>query len=172
MAEMKKITYRQAEERWMVGAYHNTSFAEAGAAWQAFYSSGVNDKLQTIASETCCDDINANVGIGMMYNFRDMNHFEFIIGDFMKVGTVVPEGLQTKHVPGGLTAHVQVEGANIAEILESAYLLITEAIEKTGKQIDLEHFYWCEVYTQERFCEPMSRGEKVTIDYILPVLPE
>lgn len=172
MAEMKKITYRQAEERWMVGAYHNTSFTEAGAAWQAFYSSDVNNKLQTIASDTCCDDIDANVGIGMMYNFRDMNHFEFIIGDFMKVGTVVPEGLQAKHVPGGLTAHVQVEGANIAEILEAAYLLITEAIEKTGKRIDLEHFYWCEVYTQERFCEPMSRGEKVTIDYILPVLPE
>jgi len=172
MAEMKKITYRQTEERLMVGAYHNTSFAEAGAAWQACYSSDLNDKLQTIASETCCDDIDANAGIGMMYNFRDMNHFEFIIGDFMKVGTVVPEGLQAKQVPGGLTAHIQIEGGNIAEILESAFLLITEAIEKTGKRIDLEHFYWCEVYTQERFCEPMSRGEKITIDYILPVLPE
>ncbi|MEZ4509389.1 MAG: hypothetical protein R2881_07105 [Eubacteriales bacterium] len=90
----------------------------------------------------------------------------------MKVGTVVPEGLQAKHVSGGLTAHIQVEGANIAEILESAFLLITEAIEKTGKRIDLEHFYWCEVYTQERFCEPMSRGENNNRLYPLPVLPD
>ena len=171
MAEMKRITYHQTQERWMVGAYHDTSFAEAGAAWQAFFSGDVIGKLQTIADETCCDDIDANAGIGMMYNFRDMNHFEFIIGDFMKAGTAVPEGLLAKPVPAGWTAQIQIEGGSVAEILESAYLLITEAIEKTGRLIDLEHFYWCEVYTLERFCEPMNRGEKVIIDYILPVLP-
>jgi AraC family transcriptional regulator len=171
MAQMKQITYKQTPERLMVGAYHNTSFAEAGAAWEAYYQSDVNDKLQTIAGETCCDDIAANAGIGMMYNFRDMNHFEFIIGDFMRSGTVVPEGLQSKLVPDGLSAHIQIEGNSIPDILESAYLLITEAIEKTGKRIDLEHFYWCEIYTLERFCDPLSRGEKVTIDYLIPVLP-
>ena len=57
----------------------------------------------------------------------------------------------------------------LEDIIPSAYLLITEAIEKTGRQIDFEHFYWCDVYTCERYCEPMRRGEKVILDYILPV---
>ena len=170
MAEMKKITYRQAEERWMVGVYHDTSFAEAGGAWQQFFQSDVNEKLDAMVEAKSCEDIDSNVGIGMMFDFKDMNHFALILGDFVKVGTAIPDGLCEKHIPGGLTAHVQIEGGNVAEILESAYLLITEAIEKTGKRIDLAHFYWCEVYTQERFCEPLSRGEKVTIDYIVPVL--
>ena len=171
MARMKQIIYKETPERLMVGVYHDTSFAEAGSAWQAFYQSDVNEKLETIADAKCCDDIDSNVGIGMMYDFRDMNHFSFIIGDFVNVGTVIPEGLQAKHTSAGCTAHVQIEGNDIPDILDSAYLLITEAIETTGRRIDQEHFYWCEIYTQERFCDPLARGEKVTIDYLIPVLP-
>ncbi len=37
------------------------------------------------------------------------------------------------------------------------------------KEINHEYFYWCEIYTKERFSIPLSRGEKVVIDYILPV---
>jgi len=66
---------------------------------------------------------------------------------------------------------VQIEGENVGDIVASAYLLITEAIEKTGRQVDFDNFYWCEVYTVERFCEPLKRGGKVAIDYIMPVLP-
>lgn len=171
MAQMKRITYKETPERMMVGAFHDTSFAEAGKAWQAFYQSEVNEKLETIADAKCCDDIDSNVGIGMMYDFRDMNRFSLIIGDFVNAGTAIPEGLQAKHTPAGCTAHVQIEGSTIPDIFDSAYLLITEAIETTGRRIDQEHFYWCEIYTQERFCNPMSRGEKVTIDYLIPVLP-
>ena len=140
MAEMKKIIYLEAQERLMVGVYHDTSFAEAGSAWQDFYSSGANEKLDAMADVKCCDDIDSNAGIGMMYNFKDMNHFEFIIGDFVKVGSAIPDGMYAKQTHGGLTAHIQIEGSNVAQILESAFLLITEAIEKTGKRIDLDHF--------------------------------
>ena len=171
MAQMKQITYKETPERLMVGASHNTSFAEAGNAWQAFYQSDVNEKLETIADAKCCDDIDSNVGIGMMYDFQDMDHFSLIIGDFVNVGTAIPQGLQAKHTPAGCTAHVQIEGSNIPDILDSAYLLITEAIETTGRRIDQAHFYWCEIYTQERFCDPLAKGEKVIIDYLIPVLP-
>ena len=172
MAQLKRIVYKESEERLMVGAYHETSFFEAGQAWQAFYQGDIPEKLGTLADVKCCDDIDSNVGIGMMYNFSDMNHFEFIIGDFVRVGSVIPDGLRAKRIPAGLVAHIQIEGSNVAEILESAYLLITEAIEKTGKRIDQANFYWCEIYTNERYCEPASRGEKVTIDYLIPVLPD
>lgn len=170
MADMKKIIYKEANERLMVGLGRETSFFEAGNVWKEFFEGDTNDKLGSLSYATCCEDIDSNAGIGMMYNFKDMNHFDFIIGDFMNTGTEIPEGLTKRYVPGGLTAHIQIEGSNVAEILDSAYLLITEAIEKTGKKIDQEHFYWCEVYTNERYCEPLDRGEKVIIDYILPVI--
>lgn len=170
MADMKKIIYKETNERLMVGLSRETSFFEAGNVWKEFFEGDAIEKLGSLSDSTCCDDIDPNAGIGMMYNFEDMNNFEFIIGDFININTEIPEGLTAKHVPAGLTAHIQIEGSNVAEILDSAYLLITEAIEKTGKQIDQEHFYWCEVYTNERYCEPLNRGEKVIIDYILPVI--
>lgn len=169
MAEMKKIIYKEVGERLIVGIYRETSFFEAGNAWQEFFKSNAIEKLDLLSDVKCCEDIDPNAGIGMMYNFKDMNNFEFIIGDFVQVGTEIPDGLFAKYVPGGLTAHIQIEGSNIAEILDSAYLLITEAIEKTGQRIDHNNFYWCEVYTNERYCEPLNRGEKVMIDYILPI---
>lgn len=169
MAEMKKIIYKEVGERLIVGIYRETSFWEAGNAWQEFFKSNVIEKLDLLSDVKCCEDIDPNAGIGLMYNFKDMNNFEFIIGDFVQVGTEIPDGLFAKYVPGGLTAHIQIEGSNIAEILDSAYLLITEAIEKTGQRIDHNNFYWCEVYTNERYCEPLNRGEKVMIDYILPI---
>ena len=54
-----------------------------------------------------------------------------MIGDFVRMQTEIPEGLFVKHIPKGRAAYVQIEGSNGAEILDSAYLLITEAIEKT-----------------------------------------
>ncbi len=170
MADMKKIIYKETKERLMVGLGRETSFFEAGNVWKEFVEGDTIEKLGALSDSTCCEDIDSNVGIGMMYNFKDMNNFEFILGDFMNADTEIPEGLTAKYVPAGLAAHIQIEGSNVAEILESAYLLITEAIEKTGKQIDHDHFYWCEVYTNVRYCEPLNRGEKVIIDYILPVI--
>ena len=34
MAELKKIVYKEFEERLMVGVHNNTSFFEAGNAWK------------------------------------------------------------------------------------------------------------------------------------------
>jgi len=42
-------------------------------------------------------------------------------------------------------------------------------VEKTDRKIDYDNFYWCEVYTHDRYCEPLNQGKKVIIDYIMPV---
>ena len=152
MAEMKKIIYKEAKERLMVGMYRETSFYDAGKVCQEFFNGDACEKLNTIPVDArCCDDIDDNDGIGMAYGFKDRDNFSLIIGDFVKIGTKIPEGFSTKHIPKGLTAQVQIEGNNMADISRSAYLLITEAIEKTGGEIDQDHFYWCDVYTVERY---------------------
>jgi len=171
MAEMKKITYKETPERLMAGYHYETSFYKVGEVWQKHFGSDVYEKLRSMDESCfCCDDIDPCDSIGLMYNFEGKDNFNFIIGDFVKPGTDLPEGFSTKHVPKGLTAHIQIEGNNIPDIIASAYMLITEAIEKTGKKIDFGNFYWCEVYTLERFVEPQKRGGKIAIDYIMPVL--
>lgn len=169
MAEMKRIIYKKVEERLMVGMHRETSFSEGGRVWQDFFQSGVVEKLNLLSNAKCCDDIDANDGIGLMHDFIDNQSFQIIIGDFVKIGTEIPEGLSARHIPQGITAQVQIEGNSVPDIIASAYLLITEAVEKTGEEIDYENFYWCEVYTHERFSKPLSRGEKVIIDYIMPI---
>ncbi len=170
MAEMKKIVYKKSEERLMVGMCRETTLSQAGEMWKAFFSNGTIEKLDALSTTKCCNDIDPNAGIGMMFDFKDSDTCTLIIGDFVKMGTHVPEELTVRRIPAGKTAHVQIEGANIAEILDSAYFLITEAVEKTGGTIDYEHFYWCEVYTDERYCAPLKLGEKVIIDYIVPII--
>ena len=173
MAEMRRIVYKEADERLMVGMRRETSFAEAGNVWREFFNGGAHEKLGAISFEARrCDDIDENDGIGFMYNFKGMDNFDFIIGDFVKTDTEIPDGLYSRYVPKGLTAHIQIEGNGIPDILNSAYLLITEAVEKTGREIDFDNFYWCEVYTRERYSEPQSRGDKVAIDYIMPIKPD
>lgn len=172
MAEMKKIVYKETPERLMVGHHYEASFYTVGDVWQNERNSPVHEKLRTLPESCfCCDDIDPCDGIGLSYNFRgeDKDHFDYIVGDFVKPGTDLPEGLTAKHITGGTTAHIQIEGNNMADISYSAYLLITEAIEKTNMAIDYDNFYWCDVYTIERFAEPMKRGEKIVVDYILPV---
>lgn len=154
----------------MVGMHSDTaSFTSGGNMWQEFFSSDTVDKLNMLSDVKCCDDIDENAGIGFMYDFADEMNFKAIIGDFVQIGSEIPKGLFAKHIPAGLSAQVQIEGNNVAEILDSAYLLITEAIEKTGGKIDYDNFYWCEVYTNERYCEPLNCGQKVIIDYIMPI---
>lgn len=169
MAELKEIVYKEFKERLMVGMHYKTSFFEAGDMWQAYFKSNKIHYLKQLSQFSCCEDIEENDGIGMMYNFKDTNSFELIIGDFIKVNTQIPRGLYTKYIPKGMAAHIQIEGNNIAEIIDSAFLLITQAIAKCNKEIDYNNFYWCEIYTKQRYSIPLSRGERVAVDYILPV---
>lgn len=170
LAELKKIIYKEVDERIMVGMRRETSFAECGEVWQEYFKSKEFELVCLLPSEVRqCDDIDDNEGIGCSFDFIDDMHFTVLIGDFVKVGTTIPEGLSTKYIHKGTIAHIQIEGNNLEDIIPSAYLLITEAVEKTGRQIDYEHFYWCDIYTCERYCEPMRRGEKVILDYIMPI---
>lgn len=153
----------------MAGLHRKTTFEKGGCVWQEFFNGGMSEKMNVLKNQKCCDDIDANDGIGLMYDIKGKDSFSCIIGDFIKPDAAVPEGVFTRRIPKCINAHVQIEGNNVPDILASAYLLITEAIEKTGREIDFDNFYWGEIYTHERYRDPLKRGEKVIIDYIMPV---
>ncbi len=170
MAEVKKIMYKDVEERVMVGLKKETNFNDCGKVWKEYFGSNEIELVCNLPNEVRqCNDIDENEGIGCSYDFVDDMHFTVLIGDFVKTGAKIPEGLYKKKIPRGTTAHIQIEGNNLEDIIPSAYFLITEAVEKTGRQINYDDFYWCDVYTCERYCEPMRRGEKVILDYIVPI---
>lgn len=102
MAELKKIIYKEADERIMVRMRRETSFMECGEVWQAYFKSKEFELVCSLPDEVRqCDDIDDNEGIGCSYDFVDDMHFTVLIGDFVKVGTIIPDGLATKYLPKG-----------------------------------------------------------------------
>ena len=169
MADVKKIIYKEAEERLFVGLHRKIPFEAADKLWQEFFEGGASEKLTTLPPDAMrFGDIDANDGIAFMYNLGIVNA-AYIIGDFVKTDVEIPKGLFVKKIPKGLTAHIQIEGNSISDILDSAYLLIIEAVRKTGKEFDVNNLYCCEIRTKKRYSEPLSRGEKVIIDFIISV---
>lgn len=67
--------------------------------------------------------------------------FQYIIGKFVEPDAPVPENMYEEYIPAGTVAKVWIEADTLNDIIDCAYLICFEAIEKTGYKIDHEHFY-------------------------------
>ncbi|NEW08592.1 helix-turn-helix domain-containing protein [Paenibacillus sp. SYP-B3998] len=170
MAELRKIEYVEFGARKVVGMMKETSFQKAGEeCWGTAFREGLFDRFQEI-EQWICKDIDDYIGLGHMSKFVGRDHFQYIIGKFVELDAPVPENMYDEHVPAGTVAKVWIEADHLNDIIDSAYLICSEAIEKTGYKIDIENFYWCDVYTYERYCTPIEKGQKIILDYFLPVI--
>lgn len=177
MAEMTRIEYVNYDERIVAGMLRQTSFEQAGVCWGEAFATGIFEKLVKLEGWVCPDH-DPYIGLGHMSRFsrsygegaEEQNGFQYIIGKFLKKGAPVPEELHTEMIPAGTVAKIWIEADTLDQIIESAYLLCTEAVEKTGYEIDHPRFYWCDIYTQKRYGEALEQGGRVTLDYILPVI--
>lgn len=169
MADLVRIEYGKQSARKLVGVRRRVSFSEAGAFWKDYFTSGTSEKIDSL-NENVCTDIDDYVALGYMYNFDETgNIFDYIIGKYVSLDTPVPESLISMEIPEGMISKSRIQG-EFNDILNNAYFLITEGIKKNGYAVDYSNFYWCDVYTYERYCEPINRGEKVLIlDYFMPV---
>ncbi len=170
MAEMTRIEYAEYDERMVVGMMKRTTFEKAGQeCWGAAFQNGTFDKLKEI-DEWVCPDQDPYIGLGHMSKFEGQNNFQYIIGKFVKTAASLPDGLYSENIPAGTVARIWIESDTLDNIIACAYMLCKEAIEKTGYEIDFRHFYWCDIYTYKRYCEPQEKGERIILDYILPVI--
>jgi AraC family transcriptional regulator len=171
MAELKKIEYVEFGARKIVGRMKMTSFQKAGEeCWGAAFKEGVLDRIQQQMDTWICKDLDDYIGLGHMSKFEGNDRFQYIIGKFVEPDAPVPEALDAEHIPAGTVAKVWIEADNLNDIIDGAYLICSEAIEKTGYIIDRNNFYWCDVYTYDRYCTPMEKGQKIILDYLLPVI--
>ncbi len=170
MAELKKIEYVEFGARKIVGMMKMTSFQKAGEeCWGVAFKEGVFDRIQEIERWNC-KDIDDYIGLGHMSKFVGNDNFQYIIGKFVELDAPVPEKMYTENISAGTVAKIWIEADNLNDIINCAYLICSEAIEKTGYKIDFEKFYWCDVYTYDRYCTPLEKGQKIILDYLLPVI--
>lgn len=172
MAELKKIEYSDYSARKIAGMLKTTSFQKAGEeCWGAAFKEGVFEGLAEIEGWVC-KDMDGYIGLGHMSKFVGKDNFQYVIGKFVEPDAPVPEKLYTEMIPAGTVAKIWIEADNLNDIIDCAYLICSEAIEKTGYKIDHDNFYWCDVYTYERYCAPLEKGQKIILDYLLPVVKE
>ncbi len=170
MAEVKKIEYVKYEERKVVGRCRTSSFVKAGEdCWAMAIKEGVFDKLSEIDSYVC-DDIDDYFGLGHMSKFDSNDDFQYVVGKFVNCDAPDVEGMYSEYIPAGTVAKIWIEADTLVDIIDCAYLLCSEAIEKTGYKIDYSNFYWCDVYTYKGYIEPVNNGGKIILDYLLPVV--
>lgn len=173
MAELKKIQYVQLETRKVVGMMKMTSFQKAGEeCWGSAFKEGVFDRIHQEIEGWICKDLDDYIGLGHMSKFVGKDHFQYIIGKFVELDAPIPKDMYVEHIPAGTVAKIWIEADSLNDIIDSAYLICSEAIEKTGYKIDLKNFYWCDVYTYDRYCAPLEKGQKIILDYVLPVIKD
>ncbi|OKP89208.1 hypothetical protein A3842_01985 [Paenibacillus sp. P3E] len=173
MAELKKIEYAQFGSRKIVGMMKMTSFQKAGEeCWGSAIKEGVFDKIQQEVGKWICKDIDDYFGLGHMSKFEGKDNFQYIIGKYVELDAPVPENMYAADIPAGTVAKIWIEADYLNDIIDSAYLICSEAIEKTGYKIDFGNFYWCDVYTYDRYCTPLEKGQKIILDYLLPVIKD
>ncbi|WP_127533333.1 AraC family transcriptional regulator [Paenibacillus kobensis] len=170
MAELKKIEYAEIGARKVVGMMKTTSFQKSGEeCWGAAFKEGVLDKIQAM-DQWICKDLDDYIGLGHMSKFVSNDHFQYVIGKLVELDAPVPDHMHAEHLPSGKVAKIWIESDNLNDIIESAYFICCEAVEKTGYKIDFDNFYWCDVYTYDRYCTPLEKGQRIILDYLLPVI--
>ncbi len=170
MAKLTRIEYVPFGGYTMVGKEIRTKngLSGVGEFWQQCFAEGMYEPLIAM-KEYLPAEIDEYVGYMNDYNKHE-DSFNYIVGMFMKADVPVPEGYVGYDVPQLTVARAWIEGEE-NEIYNNAYFLITEAMQQNGYEVDLDNFYWCEVYTDQRFGIPKANGAKVlTLDYYIPCM--
>ncbi len=176
MADIVKIEYSEMDERMLIGI----SKAEAGVKtapelWRVYFEGGFSEELGRLEEYQCDDMAEDYIGIGYAADFMDDKSLgsEYIIGRYFKYGTHVPENMVGRRIPKGTVVKAQIKGKNIDDIINHSYILINDMVQKNGYKLDYDNFYWSEVYTYERYCNPANNSAKeLVLDWYMPCIKE
>lgn len=176
MADIVKIEYTEADERMLIGiSKKEKCVEEAPELWKIYFEDGYSKRLDELKEFQCDDMTEDYIGIGYATDFKDDTSLgeDYVIGRYFKHGTPVPENMAYKNIPKGTIVKAQVKGKNIDDIINNSYILINDMVKKNGYKLDYNNFYWSEVYTFERYCNPVNNGsDKLILDWYMPCVKE
>jgi AraC family transcriptional regulator len=170
MADLIRMEYEFQDAKKLIGYQERTDFKHAGGMWQTYFEEGHAQKINSIEPSPCNLGMDY-ISLGYMRDFDEAGMaFEYTIGKYFPPGTESPAGFVGIEIPSGMVAHGKIQGT-LNDVLNDAYFLLTEAIQKNGYRIDYDNFYWSDVYTLEGYCKPMEMGDEIIVlDYYLPVI--
>ncbi len=173
MADIVKVEFVEMEERLLIGIAMSKTGYRVKELWREYLDGGILEKLGELENCQCEDMAEDYIGLGYATDFRDDKSLgnEYIVGRYFIPGTPVPEKMTSKVIPKGTVVKAQIKGKNLDDIINHAYLLINDMVQKNGYRLDYSDFYWSEVYTYERYCRPFeeSKGELI-LDWYMPCI--
>lgn len=167
MAELVRIEYENMEDMLLVGVSNKDYGIKGRELWDVYFNQHFDDKL----TELINDQIGMEDCIGLGYSIPsdDASEETYIVGKLFKIGTSVPEGMTGRIIKGGTIARAQIRANNFNNILDNAYLLMSDMISKNGYTLYYEDFFWIEFYTVSRYCRAIKSGaEQIICDWIMP----
>lgn len=176
MADIVKIEYSETDERMLIGiSKKEKSIEEAPELWKIFFEDGCSERLGKLEEYQCDDMTEDYIGIGYATDFKDDTSLgeDYVIGRYFKHGTPVPENMAYRIIPKGTIVKAQVKGKNIDDIINNSYILIKDMVQKNGYKLDYNNFYWSEVYTFKKYCNPANNGtDELILDWYMPCIKE
>lgn len=175
MAELVKIEYVDMDERLLIGISKSDTGVGGHELWGVYFERGYSVKLGEMEDYQCDDMTEDYIGLGYACDFKDEHSLgnEYIVGRYFKLGTPVPENMISRIIQKGMIVKAQVRGKNLDDIINNSYILISDMVQKNGYKIDYNNFYWSEIYTYERYCNPAENGRNALIlDWYMPCLKE
>lgn len=171
MADLVKVEYVEMDERLVIGISKSITGVGGHELWGVYFKGGYSEILGKIAEYQCTDMEDEYIGIGYCADFKDESSLgnEYIIGGYYKIGTPIPENMISKVIPKGLIVKAQIMGKTLDDIINNAYILIKDMAQKNGYVLDNNNFYWSEIYTYERYCNPAENGSnELILDWYMP----
>lgn len=169
MADLVKLEYENTEDMLLIGISNKDYGVTTNRLWDVFWGQGFDQKLvkleeHQVGMEDC-------IGLGYMTDFTNDNGLgdTYIVGKYFRVNTPVPDGMTSRMIKGRTIAKAQISAKNLDDIISNAYILISSMVQKNGYTLDYDNFYWLEVYTVSRFCDPLDSGaQQVILDWHMP----
>lgn len=169
MAELVKIEYEKTEDLLLIGICNKEYQVTGRKLWDVYFGDHFDDKLTKlekyqIGMEDC-------IGVGYAADFASDKELgeTYIVGKFFQLGTPIPDGMVGSILKGRTIVKAQIGADNFNDILNNAYLLISDMVPKNGYALDYDDFYWIEFYTVSRYCNAIESGAKQLIcDWIMP----
>ncbi|SHO47763.1 helix-turn-helix transcriptional regulator [Anaerocolumna xylanovorans] len=176
MADIVKIEYSEMDERMLIGISKTEAGVKAAPElWKVYFEGEFSEKLGRLEEYQCDDMTEDYIGIGYAADFIDDKSLgsEYVVGRYFKCGTFVPENMVCRIIPKGTVVKAQIKGKNIDDIIYNSYVLINDMVQKNGYKLDYNNFYWSEVYTYERYCNPANNGaDELILDWYMPCIKE
>jgi AraC family transcriptional regulator len=175
MADIVKIEYAKVDARLLIGISKSRAGLGGHELWKEYFEGGYSELLGELEDNQCVDMTEDYIGLGYATDFQDDKSLgnEYIVGRYFRLGTKVPENMISRIIPEGTIVKAQIRGKNLDDIINNSYILINDMVQKNGYRMDYHNFYWSEVYTVERYCNPFESGrDELILDWYMPCIKD